>query len=150
MSDPSLQNIKDTKEINSIFTAVRAVGSLCLVLRIKYGTTHMERLVAPNIRINTKNRLHENIHNVYFKITKPWEERRTGWLFSSIIKLIHEWSFRSFCLQNWWINEWDCTKTPQWSEKKSIRRNNYSNFITKVLWYLYLPCNYYDVWQKIR
>lgn len=38
VSDPSLQNGKDTKEIKNIFTAVRVVSSLCLLLIIKYDT----------------------------------------------------------------------------------------------------------------
>lgn len=70
MSDPGLQNGKDAKEIKNIFTAVRVIGSLCLVLIIKYDTILTERLVPSKIRINIQNKLHENIHNVCFKITK--------------------------------------------------------------------------------
>lgn len=36
----------------------------------------------------------------------------------------------------------------QWSEKKSICRSKWSNFISKVLWDWYLLYNYYNVWQK--
>lgn len=95
MSDPSLQNGQDTQEIRNIFTGVRIIGSLCLV-----NTICIERLVASKTRINIKNKLHENIHNVCFKTTQlRGEKGRLILQLYSYVNYLREIS-GGFCLQN--------------------------------------------------